>query len=83
MLFILANVWKQGISEYDLLISARGKEFYSWDEIHHVKITRSDKAEIVYYTASDLQITTQYSSADKLDAIMAILKKHNISVTIN
>lgn len=79
VIFVLADVWKQGISENGLLIVARGKELYKWAEIHHVEIIRSDNVKIVYFTKSNSEIATQLYSADDIDAIMALFKKHNVS----
>lgn len=80
VMFILTDVWKQGISKNGLLIVARGKEFYQWAEIHHVEMTIKDKVKIDYFTKSNSKIATQIYSLDSFDAIMTLFGRNNVSL---
>lgn len=76
--FILADVYKQGISEAGLLIVERGKELYKWNEIHHAEITVTDKVRVVYFKKQDSVLATHFYEIDSYENIIELFQRHNI-----
>lgn len=82
VLFVIADVWKQGLSEDGLLIAARGKELFKWDEIYNAKLFMTNQVKIVYYTKQHSIIATQYYSVEDYDHIIELLRKNNVTYLV-
>lgn len=83
ILFVIADVAKQGISEKGLLITARGKQLYKWSEINLAEITISDKIKIVYLSKLNTKIATQFYPISMYDKIVKIFYENKLSFHVN
>lgn len=82
LLCLVADVWKQGLSEDGVLIVARGKELYKWTEIHHIDILISDIIKVVYFEKQDSEIDKQCYPISSSEKIITLLQKHNVSYKV-
>ncbi len=80
VLFIVADVEKQGLSEEGVQIVAKGKELYRWAELDHADIAVSDRVKVDYFTSTGAKVATQFFSADKYEEITAMFRENNLNV---
>lgn len=75
---LLIVAWmKQGISDNGVLIIARGKELYRWNEIGYAKIKKDDFVIVDYYSSSgSIIISHRYLEKD-IDEIFKIFHRTN------
>lgn len=79
VLLVIADVHKQGLSEAGLLMAARGRELYRWEEIHHAEITTStDGVTVVYYVKIGSVIAKRQYRQSTLEKIMQMLKQNRV-----
>lgn len=79
ILFIPVDVLKQGISAKGILIVARGKQLYRWNEIDHADIVISKQIKIQYFSKSKSKIATQLYPFSMHDKIIAAFNDHALS----
>lgn len=82
ILFIPADVLKQGISAKGILIVARGKELYRWNEIDHADIVISKQIKIHYFSKSKSKIATQLYPCSMHEKIIAAFHHHGLSFKV-
>ena len=82
ILFIIANWIKQGISYEGILLVAKGKELYRWNEIGEVKVTMGDLVTIEYFNGKNLLIVSQSYKIDDYEKIKNILQDKGIKTEL-
>ena len=79
---LIADWSKQGISKNGILLVARGKELYVWNEIQEASINISNKIKIDYFITSNSKIVSQYYSVDAYDKILKEFKNQGVTFKI-
>lgn len=72
---------KQGIFEDGILILARGKEIYRWNEILNVQIVKSSYVKVTYWGREGLSITHKFA-IERYEEIVGLFIKNNINYDI-
>lgn len=81
ILLLTIEFLKQGIFEEGILILARGKERYAWNEISKVQIVKSKDVKVTYYGKEGLAITHKFA-IERYKEIVALFLKNNIDYDI-
>lgn len=80
VLFFL-DIGKQGISSEGILLVAKGKELYYWNEIGSAKIKYdSKKLRVIYYSLGGIKIINHIYDSKFKESILNILKEKNITI---
>lgn len=80
--FILLFVsWsKQGISKEGILLCAKGKQLYKWDEIGEAKVKiKNDIIEVYYFNTVGVEIIKHTFNKKNMDSVISIFKFNKIS----
>lgn len=82
ILYFISELFKQGISKKGLLIIAKGKEFYSWDEIKEVEIKREDNVHVTFFSTGRVKICTHNFFLNDYKKVFEVLNKHHVKIEI-
>ncbi|WMJ77100.1 MULTISPECIES: hypothetical protein [unclassified Sedimentibacter] len=82
VVLLIADWSKQGVSDRGLIVVARGKELYKWNDIKKARIKITDKMEISYFNTSNSKIVTHVYSTNVHDKILNEFNKHNLDYEI-
>lgn len=75
---------KQGVSNKGLLIVARGKQLYEWNNIKKAKINISENIQVDYFSTLNSKIISHVYSTDVYEKILNEFNSHNLPYkTIN
>lgn len=78
ILFVFADIFKQGIAEDGVIIATRGKSFFTWNEIHHIELKSNRKVELVCYSDVNSVIAKQYYDESNLDKLKELLANNDL-----
>lgn len=76
---LIVDWTKQGVSTKGLLITARGKELYKWEEISKINITVLDKIKVDYFNSANSKIITHIYSFNRYDKLKDTFNEHNLN----
>lgn len=82
IIFLVVNWIKQGISDSGILIVARGKELYRWNEVRYAQINTGDIITIDYYSVSGSKIISHKFEMQNYDKIVEVFGDNNIQFLI-
>lgn len=73
---------KQGVSNKGLLIVARGKQLYEWNNIKKAKINISKNIQVDYFSTLNSKIISHVYSTDVYEKILNEFNSHNLPYEI-
>ena len=82
VLFVVADIQKQGISSKGILIASRGKQLFPWHEIDHAEIILSKQLKISFFTKSNSKIATQLYPCSMQNKIVVLFNENALSFQI-
>ncbi|MDD2586509.1 MAG: hypothetical protein PHT79_10185 [Syntrophomonadaceae bacterium] len=82
IILLVINWIKQGIFDSGILIVAKGKELYLWNEVRYAQINTGDIITIDYYSVSGSKIISHKFEMQNYDKILEIFEDNNIQFVI-
>lgn len=83
LIFMIFAWMKQGISDSGILIDARGKQLYGWDQIGKAKISMGKTITIDYFNPSGSKIISHEYKLENYDKILKIFESKKLKFEIS